>query len=67
MNEPAAAWLASLIRHGETAIALRQDGWTWAEIAGRLQLGDPHTAQRAAALFLASDYESRKSTSEAQP
>lgn len=67
MNDPAAAWLASLIRHGETAIAMRQDGWTWTEIAGRLQLGDPHTAQRAAALFIASDYESRRASSEAQP
>lgn len=49
-----------MIRHGETAISLRQAGWTWNEIADELHLGDKATVQRAAALYLASDYESRR-------
>jgi len=62
MSDPGAAWLTSMIRHGETAIALRQAGHTWGEIADALQLGDTRTAQRAAAMFIASDYETRRRT-----
>ena len=65
MTDPAAAWLTSMIRHGETAVALRTSGHTWPQIADELHLGDVRTAQRAAALFLASDYESRRTHGEA--
>lgn len=64
MTDPAAAWLASMIRHGETAITLRQAGHTWNEISDALHLGDKATAQRAAALYLAADYESRTTHAE---
>lgn len=60
MTDTAAAWPTGMVRHGETAIALRQAGHTWREIADELHLGDARTAQRAAALFLASDYEKRE-------
>ena len=55
-----AAWLACLIRHGETALALRQAGHTWREIADELHLGDVPTVQRAAALYLSADLASRQ-------
>jgi len=64
VSDPAAAWLVSLIRHGETAIELRQAGHTWNEIAVELRVGDRDCAQRAAALYLASDYESRNRASQ---
>jgi hypothetical protein len=67
MTDPAAAWRASMIRHGEAAIAMRQAGRTWAEISAELHLGDVHTAQRAAALYLSADLETRKGRGEAQP
>lgn len=60
MTDPGAAWLASMVHHGETAIALRQAGHSWREIADELHLGDVPTVQKAAALYLASDYQSRR-------
>lgn len=71
MTDPSAAWLSSMIRAGETAVALRAAGHTWPQISDELHLGDVRTAQRAAALFLASDYQSRRTagdgTGDAQP
>ena len=64
MSDPAAAWLASMIRHGERALELRQAGWTWNEIADALHLGDKATVQRAAAMFIGSDYETRRTAGE---
>lgn len=65
MTDPAAVWLASMIRTGETVITLRQAGHTWREITDELHLGDVQTVHRAAAMFLASDYASRRTHGEA--
>ena len=58
------AWLRSMIQHGETAIEMRLAGRTWTAIADTLHLGDVYAVQKAAALYLASDYEARKTAQE---
>jgi hypothetical protein len=52
-------WLHSMIASGETAMALRTNGYDWREIATQLQM-DVDGARKAAALFLSADLHSRQ-------
>jgi hypothetical protein len=65
VTDPAAAWLRFQIASGEAALALRQGGATWAQIASELRLADASHARRAAALFLSADLASREAAQEA--
>ena len=60
MTDLGTAWLRYQIAAGETALALRQAGHTWAAITTELRLGDQREAQRCAALFLSADLASRE-------
>jgi hypothetical protein len=55
-----AAWLKFQIRSGETALALRQAGHTWRQIADALRLADETHARRCAGLYLSADLASRQ-------
>lgn len=65
MIDLGAAWLKYQVRAGETALALRQAGATWRQIADELRLADETHARRCAALFLSADLESRRTAGEA--
>jgi len=61
MIDLGAAWLRYQITAGEAALALRQAGATWRQIADELRLADETHARRCAALFLSSDLAARES------
>jgi len=60
MTDLGTAWLRYQIAAGETALALRQSGATWRQIADELRLADETHARRCAALFLSSDLAARQ-------
>jgi hypothetical protein len=60
MIDLSVAWLKYQVRAGETALALRQSGATWRQIADELRLADETHARRCAALFLSADLASRE-------
>lgn len=64
MTDLGAAWLRFQIRAGETALALRQSGATWRQIADELRLADETHARRCAALYLSADIASREAAQE---
>lgn len=53
-------WLHYQIAAGETALALRQSGATWRQIADQLRLADETHARRCTALYLSADVASRQ-------